>query len=137
MKLVIDRKKWGRGGPEGVLLDRETKQMCCLGFLAKNNCGLPAKRIRGVGAPSDLGEMRFKSHERQQVWDALSKPLKKPRWAISPKADDCVDEPASNMEAVLIRINDSTKITDKRREKLLTKEFAKIGVEVEFVGEGA
>lgn len=133
MKLEINRARWGRGyEDEGYLLHQDTKKMCCLGFLARN-CGLPPEVISGVGAPSDLGEKKFKNPERQAVWDALQAPLRKPRWAVSEEHD--ANNPAHSMEIVLIRINDSPWLPEAKREKLLTKEFKRIGVEVSFVGE--
>jgi hypothetical protein len=135
LKLTIDRAKWGRGTGKGRLL-RDGK-MCCLGFLARE-CGLGPKSISGVEVPSDLGRYDKntdtttprKVRRHQDVWNTLLVKIK-PREPFK-DAMKCGDA-----EAVLVTINDSTDLTPARRERLLTKEFAKIGVEVTFIGEQA
>jgi hypothetical protein len=135
MDLVIDRAKWGRGQGNGALL-RDGK-MCCLGFLARE-CGLGAKTISGVGVPSDFSRcdddgngVPRKVRRHQEVWNAVLGKIK-PRLPFTDARAKATD-----VEDVLVMINDEAAMTDARRERLLTKEFAKIGVKVTFVGEQA
>jgi hypothetical protein len=134
MDLVIDRAKWGRGEGYGALL-RDGK-MCCLGFLARE-CGLGAKTIKGVRAPSDFSRyiddetsIPCKVRRHQEIWNAVLGKIK-------PRAPFKGASEGSDVEGILVIINDSEDLTPARRERLLTKEFAKIGVKVTFVGEQA
>jgi hypothetical protein len=122
VKLTIDRARWGRGVGEGRLLS--DGKMCCLGFLAKA-CGLSDTAIEDLGNPSDVYCEEPTKHK--QVWNSMGVPFKKPR-----KLKELGE--AMALETVFVLINDDENLTEKRRERLLTKEFAKIGVNVEFVG---
>lgn len=121
MKLTIDRDKWLRGTGDGALYLGGA--MCCLGFLGRA-CGIGVEDLYGIGCPSGLQDGQAKKHRK--VWELMNNSLETPRKVL--------DDLASDVEAIFIAINDSTLIGDKKRERLLTKEFAKIGVEVEFVG---
>jgi hypothetical protein len=136
LNLVIDRAKWERGQGNGALL-RDGK-MCCLGFLARE-CGLGAKTISGVGVPSDFSRydggtdttIPRKVRRHQEIWNAVLGKIK-PRLPFTDARAKATD-----VEDVLVMINDEAAMTDARRERFLTKEFAKIGVKVTFVGEQA
>jgi hypothetical protein len=136
LNLVIDRAKWGRGDSDGMLLNPETGKMCCLGFLARE-CGLAARTIESQGVPSSLATWRddemipHKVRRHQDVWNAVQSKIK-PRLPF--KGADAKSE---DMEDLLAAINDTAALTTARRERLLTKEFAKVGVKVTFVGEQA
>lgn len=127
MKLKIDRSKWLRGGP-GRLLD-EAGMMCCLGFLGKA-CGINKADMLHVGQPSEISS---EPRRNKAVWERLRTERPLPGKALVALAPEPFEpEPSCYGELPLIWINDNGKITEKRREKLLTEEFAKIGVEVEF-----
>lgn len=114
MKFTVYRDKWARGNGAGSLLDDQGK-MCCLGFLGRQ-CGIEKEDIKHVGMPSET--------------------VKGP-WpdGIVYKDEEygCVrDTSACNFIATT---NDSVGIetTEELRERILTDEFSRIGIEVEFV----
>jgi len=109
-KLIIDREKWKRG-TEGstYLLHPENKSMCCLGFDALNE-GFTEKQISGKTNPEDI-EVKILGLTRM----------------LDGKFCDTL------MAGKLIRANDSLLISDEKREAKITKLFAKIGREVEFI----
>lgn len=55
LKVVVDRSLWfrGQGSDDSLLLNRNTGQMCCLGFAALA-AGLKEKDIEDRSAPSDI-----------------------------------------------------------------------------------
>lgn len=110
MKFTIERSKWFRGqGVDPSFLLTEDGKKCCLGFFSLA-CGLKKKHIRGIKSPHHI-------------------PVKVPeqmRFLIAGKD-------ASDASVALMSVNDSTVTFEKKREKQLTKLFAKEGIEVEFV----
>jgi hypothetical protein len=117
MKLEIDRAKWQRGfkyGCESRLVSAplEVPSMCCLGFLGKA-CGYSDDELRGVAFPDYV--------------DDLSK------WPPGILAED---EARSEVTRRLLDINDDYYPEEQTREIALAAEFAKIGIEVTFTGEG-
>jgi hypothetical protein len=116
MKLVIDRAKWQRGEPGNGCLLRDGR-MCCLGFLG---CalGIPADDLLEEATPGDV---------ENSAW---------PEWLLGDMSGN------STAGDLLMRINDaalgsgsggSAVTSEEQREHALAREFAKHGVEVEFV----
>lgn len=117
-KFVIDRKKWlhGEGAEVSKLLREYDKKMCCLGFYCEA-LGHKRKYLNGLSAPQELNN-RFDTKSLV------------PKWLIGRG----MHISASNDTASLMTINDSERISNERREKGITKIFAKHGVEVVFKG---
>lgn len=120
MKLTITRSEWYRGQVNSMLLKSDGKK-CCLGFYALA-LGATEDQIRGQFCPNDVAT--------EVAWPSgfVIPPLNTSigghvttRYSNSGNACD------------LIFINDHSTLTEKDREAQLTEEFAKIGVEVEFV----
>jgi hypothetical protein len=110
MKLIIDRKKWGRGTNDGRLLFRG--KMCCLGFLGLQ-CGLSENQIRGKHMPYSV----FVSVKRNKsVWAKM----------INTIIDSTV------LANDLATINDNPNTSDTQKEFKITQKFKEIGVEVKF-----
>lgn len=112
MKLVIDRKKWGRGELFGMLLN-DAGKMCCLGFLGLA-CGLPENVIRDVAMPANVfGKSAKRNNDK---------------WAkMINRGDD-----STRLAKSLAVINDNTNTSDKQKERKITQKFKTIGVDVKF-----
>lgn len=125
MKLVIDRKRWKRGGKDGIdahdptCLLTESGQMCCLGFLARAR-GYKCSEIRLEG---DL-ESLIDTSERRSIDRACEAfpTLIKPNGS------------ANNLHSKLIGANDdeAPAMRGKPREEKLKKLFAEAGIDVVF-----
>jgi hypothetical protein len=111
--LIIDRKKWRRGGEshdeeKGLtyLLNKEG-YMCCLGMRC-NQMGISKKELLGKTSPTRL---------------------------INYDIPDLLDEKGYNTKFCdeAMEINDDSIITEKIREKLLKKHFAAKDIIVEFI----
>jgi hypothetical protein len=117
-KFTVDRARWARGGiREGALLDPEDGSLCCLGFLAKA-VGATDDDIRHYAAPSDVPDLEW---PEGLLWD-------------DPDHDRLRDTGVCDD---IITANDNHLIADDtEREAKLREQFAQIGIEVEFTGEG-
>ncbi len=115
--LVIDRKRWARGGNGGAsaLLNNEGN-MCCLGFLGKA-CGAPANRLLERSLPSDT---KTESHEFG-YWSNLAN-IPWPKGIEFKPEDD------------IAALNDDIILTDEERESALKPLFLKLGYRLKFVG---
>lgn len=114
MKVVIQRERWARGGINGTSsLLNELDCMCCLGFAAKQIGGFRDDEIRDQS-----------SHPKGQMWDGELRFLDD-----EPEHDYMNDGRIADR---FIRINDSRGYREERREDVLTEEFAKHGIELEF-----
>lgn len=114
MKFTIDRNVWLRG--EGVCnskLLRDDGKMCCVGIFLKA-LGVMDEDLIDQRVAYDLGIVRL---------EKLQCP-----WLAAHGADEPVP---SIIE--LYRTNDSRVMDDADREQLITKEFGKHDVEVEFI----
>lgn len=121
-KFTVVREKWfrGRGGVDSALVTKNG-HMCCLGFYSAA-CGVVdlSRRADSFGNPEDhLSEQKIMAEMPYNL--APSEQKKLPEWACSSSAD------------TLANINDNAFIFDDERERQLKEEFAKQGVEVEFV----
>jgi len=110
-KLIIDRKKWQHAGRNGdtLLLHPKNKRMCCLGFDALNE-GLTEGQIIEFSRPEEL-EIKIPGITRREGTHFAE----------------------TVMAYNLIEVNDDRKISEDTREAKITKLFAKIGREVEFI----
>lgn len=133
MKLIIDRLTWLRGEGEGdsYLYRATDKKMCCLGFYALA-CGLSIKDIDSQTTPPEVHRTYGKV-----IADWL---LDKSKFPESP------GRIASDSCSLLMEVNDAYVTThneelddpghiesEELREAKIITEFAKHGVEVEFI----
>lgn len=114
MKLIIDRKIWLRGEPEdSKLLRSSDSKRCCLGIYGQA-CGVPDNKLIDQITPYFVGKNVWTKKRRGGAW--------------------LFEEPTKFSDRlVLFRINDTVTITEKKRESLIKKTFAKHGVHVEFI----
>lgn len=110
-KLVIDRQKWLRGEGDSLsrLLRSSDGKMCCVGFFCLA-CGLTERDIRDKGWP-DVGDSAI------------------PKWLFH----EFQDGTSSPSRHDLAGNNDGPDIGETERERLIAADFAKNGVEVEFI----
>lgn len=127
MQLVIEREKWLRGeGPEGSRLLRPIDgKMCCLGFLCLAK-GKTPDEIRDKYSPGKAG---FTHEELPDLIKELS------TYGDKLHTELCFDMMRVNDSIMFGRYVDAPQgyITESERESELTKLFAKMGVELEFV----
>lgn len=145
LKLVIKRKKWVNGSNNSdALLNKELKEtdwagasellndkgnMCCLGFLGKA-CGIPKSSLLNECVP----------FEAIRSLDNLGNMNKKTQDKLLKKIDETPFRKLLNKKLThtkvcnsLIKVNDSTKITNAKREEKIAHHMKKIGVQVKFV----
>src|SRR2546425_7116102 len=122
-KVVIDRKKWGRGDGEGYgsLLDPNTHKMCCLGFACRA-VGAKPKELRNLSYPSDLYETW--NEETYNYERSFPKEFK---GLSGKKLND------SQICRLLALANDNGKITDAVREKRIKTLGKKARINFTFV----
>lgn len=126
-KLVIDRSKWIRGIEDKAKLLDEKGNMCCLGFECIRQ-GFPSRVLLDELTPEDAAnnDKREVANLALITLDVTGAPLTGDDW----RAHD------TGMASRLMGINDDTFMSDAQREEAIQKEFAEVGVQVEFVGEG-
>jgi len=114
MKLIIDRKRWLRGGGnDSCLLDGEGR-MCCLGFYGIA-LGFSGEEILEKPEPNNLNESDGFIDRR---W---------PEWLVDRRrynTKDCV---------LLMRTNDNKDLSDGEREDQIREIFMRNGIEVSYV----
>ena len=143
-RFTIDRKKWINGSNSEyfqkgeVMLRNEKGNMCCLGFFAKS-CGFHARSLTGMYEPGDLfNEESYKStHSFNGVSDSVSRKMKRnAKKAEGTPIKELLTVTGKNNTrcSSLMKVNDDTFISNKKREKIITKKFREIGVIVEFEG---
>ena len=123
-KLVIDRSRWlrGLGGAlEGSALLDDVGGMCCLGFLAES-CGV------------DLKSYSYSCDRQAPYQLTLADRKKLPEELFYPSVNnDC-----SGWAFAAMELNDCSgalyEENPEQREAELAEHFAKIGIELEFVG---
>ena len=112
--LVIDRATWARGGRGGASgLKNGLGNRCCLGFACLQVHRKSIKAIMFKAVPSSVGikvyyKARTVSNIRISGW---------------------------SLESQMVTINDRY-MTERRRERLLKKCFASVGIAARFVGKG-
>jgi len=114
MKLVINRKTWGRGTGRGSLLNIEG-QKCCLGFLGRA-CGIPEDELLNLEMPHEVSADPKKN---KKVWDYMF-------IVHGPDRDQ------TDVAGTLANVNDASSITDKQREHKIKRLFKSLGVEITF-----
>ncbi len=124
-RLEISRKNWVNGRSEyddygaAALLNYKGKQ-CCLGFHAES-CGISRVEMLNTPSPTELGSKLCDSGTKDLSSTGTFQKLLSPRGLNS------------SICKSMILINDSEKLTDSKREEILTKKFRSIGVLVKFV----
>lgn len=120
MKLIIDRTKWYRGWPTGArLLRPEDGKMCCLGFYGLA-CGLTEEEIRDQGEPKEV---------HSDKWPASC--VHSEAMEDEPESEIVYENTSWTVRAININDDDGP---ESVREDALVRHFAKVDVEVEFVG---
>jgi len=103
--FTVDREKWYRGkGETGSKLVRRDGRMCCMGFYGKT-CGVPKKRMRGVGS----------FHTTEPI---IPVPLET-------KYPSLLDK--------IYATNDCVEITERTRERLLKRYLKEANIKVTFI----
>lgn len=114
MKTVrINRAKWANASNDAsptLCSYHKTKNesRCCLGFAVNQLCRIPYFNLEDESLPSDLEQLGFTGPNL----DLLKK-----------------------LENQAVRLNDSNKITNKKREQKLIALFNKHNIKLEFYGE--
>lgn len=119
-KVRINRANWACGGRYrrgNQLYDRKTGGMCCLGFATNQLCNIPKEKLDDCFIPSFLPE------------EYISKNSLLENFGFKSIRD------LSYFETFAANINDNTKLSYDRREKMLTKFFAEYNIDLEFYGE--
>ena len=111
-EFTVSRKTWlrGEGSKDSSLFRPEDKKMCCLGFLGRELCGATEEQMELCDTPA----------ETDPAINWIDGLLKNPGKYNSDAAHR------------LMEINDEECMDDEEREKLLTEEFAKLGIAVKF-----
>lgn len=116
IKVIIDRAKWDRGisriGKRALLNEQGGK--CCLGFVC-NALGFSDEEIQNIFTPRLL----FKKTKNSKLNSLID--------------EDNFHNPNTHHA---MSANDSESLSEKDREYLIASNLAKIGFDVEFVGEG-
>lgn len=124
-KLIIDRRRWGRGSNGGSLLD-SSNNMCCLGFQCIN-LGFKKRDLMGQGMPGDLvdGVTENGKDRKQSVIEKRSNKLS---WLVEGDRR----KRSSNVAVKLAGINDDNDTTDAEKEEQIISLFLENGVKVIF-----
>jgi len=122
-KLVVDRSKWlrGEGGKVSYLLRVGDSKMCCLGFVCVDS-GISPEEIEGNPTPRDF---------ISEMWDLIPGLMDKlPKWLYD---GEFPTDSVPNVVMDMMQINDSQEISGEVREQELTKLFASVDVEIQFI----
>lgn len=114
-KFTIDRSKWARGSLNGCLLE-DTGQMCSLGFALNQICKISKTELLFQSTPKDV------LVSKNTIFTFLD--------TFSSYIPEVKDKPFVD---TIIEINDSNSLTDKQREKMLTRLFKKQNIKVTFI----
>lgn len=124
MKVIVSRKRWGRGDIGDGLLNKEGL-MCCLGFACRQ-LGASAREIEGAGVPAHVCE-------HSKVRPAIKKKLLASPFVIMRGDLSGIKYPGSSkLTNSAVLINDAGDITDKVRESRLKATFKKHGHSIVF-----
>ncbi len=119
-KLVIDRKKWARGGKGGdANLLNKSRKMCCLGFHAIQIGKLKPKDIREITTPEDINNI-------SKCSDNFIGLINKSTY----RQHDYRDTVTCDRLTV---VNDDALLTDAEREKQIKAHFKSINIRVSFI----
>jgi len=113
VKFRVNRKTWYRGESLDSVLLRHDGTKCCLGFLALK-LGYRREQIEGVSEPVEL------VYTYSNRW---------PRGLVDKGRH-------TQICTGIIQTNDSESLTERERERELTRLFKLAGVAVEFYGNG-
>ncbi len=149
MELTISRKKWARGGKRGLacLLNDEGNR-CCLGTLTRNLCRVPLTKMietfrkrHNTTLGTACAEYTVPSlipdefiHANPQLISELGSYISTDEFHDLRDIGYGVERNRILLEDIFAFINDSTNITDRTREKLLTKYFKLLlNIDIRFV----
>lgn len=134
LKITVDRTRWLRGGNNGVLLDIDTKLMCCLGFVCKT-VGLEDVTIEGKAHPQELYynylDGIYSDPAPDKDYNAYMRELLEKR--LGNEVILLVGKENSDYCARMIVINDDRLIKDSEREAQLIEEGKKANIEFSFI----
>lgn len=124
--LIIDRTKWLRGrdaddGEDSYLLRERDGKMCCLGFYALQHAGKSKEDIGSVQTPTGclIGN----------EWNGL---VHRVKTTNPPGTVNSVGLPTEACQNLMVT-NDDASLSEEKREEYVIKDFASIGVKVEFI----
>lgn len=123
--LTINRKVWLRGetSNKSALLRGKDQKKCCLGFYL-SSLGVPPEHLLDNGTPAEVV-----CYKRFPKWG---------RWLLSNRensraTDRLIDINDTEVNSYLDEANRTQLQSEKEREDLIRKEFAKHNVRVRFV----
>lgn len=123
-KFVVKRSEWyrGKGWSYSALFRRSDGKKCCLGFCAIQLCEATEKQIEGLGSP-------------HSTVNRCNDPLTWPAGFIvgAGTYDNPLFKTNSALVCNIISVNDDLYIDEPQRESELTKLFAQLNIDVEFV----
>ena len=137
MKFQVERSSWTRGKGVAYLLDKQGGR-CCLGFLGRAQ-QLTDEEMLGVGSPDVLWHGYSNSEQEQEKTARAFAGLlisDGPLHAIGMYNNRACNGLMRVNDAILRDGDPTTDLvieSEKDREAELTKRFAAIGIEVEFV----
>lgn len=136
--LVVDRRYWLRGkfdpsSGDGFLNNGE--KMCILGIYLHQVVKIPEFSLKGINTPASFVQEKKNRRRMKAALDKIADA--KACWLLSmPDKKEERFQPESIYDSdaaeAIYRINDSEKISDKERERRITKHFKRFGVEVQF-----
>lgn len=120
MKFTVKRLNWNRGNNNlaSFNLLNKNRTRCCLGFLGKT-CGIPDEELRGASYPDEIPSTNWPVELSNKN-------------VVSDLNSDINNSYVFNNSHAIAVTNDDSNISDSVREKILTKQFAAIGIEVTF-----
>ena len=111
LKVIVDRKRWWRGGGPSRLRDSSSEMMCCVGF-ACLAAGMEEEKIVGKRVVHSKDFSDIPEELYGLVYDGK----------VSPSATE------------LYRVNDNRDYSKRLRETLVKEIGQRVGLEFEFVG---
>jgi len=128
--FTVKRSKWLRGLKSeqelGSCLLSKSGRMCCLGFYMKE-MGFKKDKLLGRTEPECVAQDRPSEYFSRERY-SCSKNLPTIESKLLTR-----NRKNSRQASKLMSINDDFGTTDEEKEKLLKKEFDKIGVKIKFI----
>lgn len=118
-KLTIRRSGWARGGRGPSALLNAAGTRCCLGFAARDLCGLADNVLRLACLPNS----------NQTIYEAFRRSV--PELVGSSPAPNFINLPP--ICTTIVQTNDDPELSEPSREAKLTHLFKTIGIDLEFV----
>lgn len=124
--FTIDRTKWHRDAHEHSIdtmhsaLYTDDGSQCCIGHYG-SACGIEDKILALRGSPLSLSNMINVNFFNESPFGEFFYLMNQ------------MSENGRYVQSILIEINDNPNISDLEREEQIIKEFAKIGIIVDFI----